>query len=78
MSKLPAKHTPIVLSAVMAVLMAGFMSAVLTAINLGVDAHFIGRWLNAYIKVLPIAFVAIMIFRPIAMKITALLVDAPR
>jgi hypothetical protein len=33
MSKLPAKHTPIVLSAVMAVLMAGFMSAVLTAIS---------------------------------------------
>jgi hypothetical protein len=77
MAKLHAKYAPLVFAAIMSIIMAGFMSAVVTAINTGIDAGFIKRWLLAYAKVLPIAFLAIILLRPLAQKLTALIVQAP-
>jgi hypothetical protein len=78
MSKLPARYMPIVFAAIMSIFMAGFMSAIVTAINTGIENGFLWRWLGAYAKVLPIAFIAIMLFRPLAMKIAGLIVETSK
>lgn len=64
-------------SFVMAVFMSVFMSGVVTAINLGVDGDFLRNWGAAWIKVFPIAFVALLTFRPLAGSITSRLVGPP-
>jgi ABC-type multidrug transport system permease subunit len=78
MNRLNAKYAPIVFAAIMSIIMAGFMSAVVTAINTGLEDGFVTRWLMAYVKVLPIAFVAIVLLRPIAQKLTALIVQSAK
>lgn len=64
-------------AAFMSFLMSVFMCAVVTAINLGVHHDFAGQWLHAWIRVFPIAFVAVLMFRPIAMRATITLLGPP-
>ncbi len=67
----------LVFTFLMSLFMSLFMSGVVTAINLGVDAHFVDHWLAAWVRVFPIAFVAILIFRPAAQRLTVRLVGPP-
>jgi hypothetical protein len=67
----------LVFAAIMSLFMSVFMSGVVTAINLGVDHEFVGHWFGAWIRVFPIAFVAIVLFRPRAMRLTVRLLGPP-
>lgn len=77
MNKLPARFTALVLAFWMSLLMAGLMSLIVTAINTGVDALLWQRWLGAFAKVWPIAFVALFLLRPLALRLTAAVVQGP-
>jgi Protein of unknown function (DUF2798) len=77
MKKLPPRFTPLVLSFWMSLLMAGLMSLIVTAINTGIDPGLLQRWGGAFIRVWPIAFVALFLLRPLAMRLTAWLVESP-
>ena len=72
-----SRRFALVFAAFMSLFMSLFMSGVITAINLGVDDEFVGHWLGAWIRVLPIAFVAVVLFRPIAAELTIRLVGPP-
>ena len=53
--------------------MSAFVALVVTAINTGVDAHLVGRWLHAWRLALPAAIVAAYLFRPVAWRIALLM-----
>jgi hypothetical protein len=63
----------ILFSLVMAALMSLFMSGIVTVANTGIDAGIIGRWMCAFYIACPSAFVALIILRPIASRITRIL-----
>ncbi len=70
---IPQKYYGLVLSAVLSIMMGLLMSGIVTALNTGFDAGYISRWLNAFVIVVPIAFVSILLLGPIARKIAAAL-----
>jgi hypothetical protein len=53
--------------------MSAFVALVVTAINTGVDAHLVARWLHAWRLALPAAIVAAYLFRPLAWRLALLL-----
>jgi len=53
--------------------MSAFVALVVTAINTGVDAQLVARWLHAWRLALPAAIVAAYLFRPLAWRIALLL-----
>jgi hypothetical protein len=57
--------------------MAVFMSAVITAFNTGIDAGFLQRWGKAFAVAFPLAWIAAMMWAPIAFSITARFVTPP-
>ncbi len=70
---IPQKYYGVVLSAVLSIMMGLLMSGIVTALNTGFDTGYISRWLNAFVIVVPIAFVSILLLGPIARKIAAAL-----
>nr|WP_269471120.1 DUF2798 domain-containing protein [Sulfuriflexus mobilis] len=54
----------------MAALMSLFMSGVITLVNTSIDAGFIQRWMHAFYIALPMAFIALLVLRPLASLIT--------
>ena len=48
--------------------MSAFVALVVTAINTGVDAQLVARWLHAWRLALPAAIVAAYLFRPLAWR----------
>ncbi|MEE9423852.1 MAG: DUF2798 domain-containing protein [Methylococcales bacterium] len=70
---IPQKYYGLVLSAVLSIMMGLLMSGIVTALNTGFDTGYISRWLNAFVIVVPIAFVSILLLGPIARKIAAAL-----
>jgi hypothetical protein len=72
-----SRRFALVFALVMSLFMSLFMSGVVTAINLGIDGEFVAHWMSAWVKVFPIAFLAIMLFRPVATRITIRLVGPP-
>ncbi len=69
MLKIPKKFVPLVAGMLMALMMSWIMSGIVTAINLGIPENFLSLWGNAFVKVAPIAFVAVMVVRPIVEKL---------
>ncbi|MDO4223769.1 MAG: DUF2798 domain-containing protein [Acinetobacter sp.] len=80
MSKLaviPAKYTPIVFSFFMAGIMAFLMSICLVAFNTGLHGNFFERVLHSYIIAMPVAFLCVLLVRPIVMKLVSIFVKMP-
>jgi hypothetical protein len=77
MKKLPNKFTPLVLGFWMSLLMAALMCLIVTAINTGIDAELGRRWLQAFVLVWPIAFAVLLVLRPVALRLTAWMVEHP-
>ncbi|MGY4674799.1 DUF2798 domain-containing protein [Ursidibacter arcticus] len=67
---IPARYTPYVVAFYMAGFMAFLMSAVLVAINTGVGDGYVKRVLFNYSIAMPIAFVCVVLIRPIVTKLT--------
>lgn len=65
--KLSAKYVgPIVMAAIMAFIMTGFV----TWMNLGFTADYVGNWAKAFVFAWPVASVSAYLALPIAPKIT--------
>ena len=69
MKRIPKKLKPIVAGVLMAAMIGFIMSGIVTAVNLGIQSDFLELWMNAYIKVLPIAFFAVLLVRPLVEKL---------
>ena len=58
--------------------MSAFVALVVTAINTGVDAQLVARWLHAWRLALPAAIVAAYLFRPLAWRMALVLARRSR
>ncbi|WP_435036923.1 DUF2798 domain-containing protein [Pseudomonas neuropathica] len=69
--KLSPRATPYVFALYMATIMAFLMSLVITAANSGIDNDYLSNALHAYKLAMPIAFLCILVVRPIVIKLVA-------
>ena len=72
--KLSARATPYVFALYMATIMAFLMSLVITAANFGIESDYLSNALHAYKLAMPVAFLCILVVRPIVVKLVALTV----
>lgn len=71
MKKLPKKYVGTVFTFYATMLMALIMSAVLVALNTGIDGGWPMRTLRAYVLAWPVAFVSLLLVRPLVVKLVA-------
>ncbi|PJJ99872.1 hypothetical protein CO611_05265 [Lysobacteraceae bacterium NML03-0222] len=71
MKKIPAKYSGIVFTFYATMLMAFIMSAVLVALNTGIGSGWPMRTLRAYVLAWPVAFVSLLLIRPLVLKLVA-------
>ena len=76
--KLSARVTPYVFAFYMSAIMAFLMSLVITAANSGIEGDYLSNALHAYQLAMPVAFLCILIVRPIVMKLVAFTVHPHR
>lgn len=57
------------LPACLAMMMSAFVAGVVTALNTGLDAGLVLRWLKAWALACPAAVVAAYLFRPLAWRV---------
>ena len=74
--KLPNRFSSLVFALYMAIIIAFMMCLVLTAINTGIDAHFMERVLKTYVVAMPVAFTCVVFFRPLVLRLVAMSVEA--
>lgn len=72
--KLSARATPYVFALYMATIMAFLMSLVITAANSGIETDYLSNALHAYKLAMPVAFLCILVVRPIVLKLVLLTV----
>ncbi|WP_248741929.1 MULTISPECIES: DUF2798 domain-containing protein [unclassified Pseudomonas] len=76
--KLSTRATPYVFALYMATIMAFLMSLVITAANSGIESDYLSNALHAYKLAMPVAFLCILVVRPIVVKLVALTVHPHR
>lgn len=72
--KLHHRTAPIVFAFFMAAIMAFLMCGTIASVNGGVTADLPRRTLEAYTVAMPVAFICVMLVRPVVVRIVALLV----
>lgn len=72
--KLPVRTTPYVFALYMAAIMALLMSFVITAANSGIETDYLSNALHAYKLAMPVAFLCILVVRPVVIKLVSLTV----
>jgi hypothetical protein len=75
--KLPHKFSSIAFAAYMAGIIAFVMSAVLTALGSGLGDGYIWRVLRSYAVAFPVAFICVVIFRPLIVYLVKKTVHGP-
>ena len=76
--KLSSRATPYVFALYMATIMAFLMSLVITAANSGIDNDYLSNALHAYKLAMPVAFLCILVVRPIVIKLVSMTVHPHR
>ncbi|WP_430461678.1 DUF2798 domain-containing protein [Thalassolituus sp. LLYu03] len=56
--------------------MAALVSAIVTAVNTGLDHGFFGRWMSSYAIAWPVAFVSLLLLKDWVLKLAARLTGA--
>jgi hypothetical protein len=74
LARIPARYTPIVFAFFMAGIMAMLMCFVIVGANSGLSAGYLLRVLHAYALAMPVAFVCVLIVRPLVVKLVSLTV----
>lgn len=74
--EIPKRYTHYVFAFFMAGIMAFLMCMVIVAANSGLHADFLQRVIRAYTLAMPVAFVCVLIVRPIVAKLVTLIVKA--
>lgn len=72
--KLSVRATPYVFALYMAAIMALLMSFVITAANSGIQTGFLSNALHAYKLAMPVAFLCILVVRPVVIRLVSLTV----
>jgi hypothetical protein len=72
--KLPVKATPIAFAFFMSSIMAMLMCLVITGANTGVGPGYVQAVLTAYQLAMPVAFICVMLVRPVVMRLVRLTV----
>lgn len=75
--KLPPRAAPFAFAFFMSAIMAFLMTCVIVAANTGVDAGFPARVLGSYALAMPIAFVCVLMVRPLALRLAGFFVHMP-
>ncbi|MCV9963408.1 DUF2798 domain-containing protein [Pararhizobium sp. BT-229] len=73
--KLPRRAAPVVFAFLMAAIMAFLMSGVIVAASEGITANYVASVLNAYSLAMPVAFVCVMMVRPLVARLVPLFVQ---
>ena len=76
LNKLPSRFTSLVFAFFMAGIMAFLMSMVIVGANSGLQHEYLLRVLHAYILAMPIAFICVLIVRPIVVHLVHQLVES--
>jgi hypothetical protein len=71
MGYIPARYQHVVFGLLMSFMMSGFMSAIITFINLGWVTGFLLIWLKAWVLAFIVAFPAIVMLGPLVRKIVS-------
>ncbi|GJB84967.1 hypothetical protein KAM380_094320 [Aeromonas caviae] len=74
--KLHPAATPYVFAFYMSSIMALLMCFVITAANAGVNLEYLGNVLKAYQLAMPVAFVCVLMVRPVVVRLVAITVHA--
>jgi len=74
--KFPKRLTPFIFAFYMAAIMAFLMSAVIVASNAGIGEHYLSHVLHAYTLAMPVAFVCVVIVRPLVSRLVVATVHA--
>lgn len=77
MTKLPARHAPVVTGLLLTCLMTFVVSGVSTLLALGPTVEFLARWPGAWMASWAIAFPTILFVMPLVRRLVARLVAAP-
>ena len=72
---IPKKYEMVLFAFLMSLFMAGFMSFIVTLINMGFVDGLLGFWLEAYWKAFLVAFPTIMVVVPKVRKLTGMLIE---
>jgi hypothetical protein len=72
--KLRPSATPYVFALYMSSIMALLMCFVITAANAGVNPQYLGNVLKAYQLAMPVAFVCVLMVRPLVVRLVAITV----
>lgn len=75
--KLPPTAVPYVFAFFMSAIMALLMCSVIVAANSGVDQGYPARVVGAYAFAMPVAFVCVLIVRPLVMRLVSLVCRMP-
>lgn len=75
--KLPPRALPFAFAFFMAGIMAFLMCCVIVVSSSGFGGDLMARVMHAYVVAMPVAFICVLIVRPIAMRLTMLVVRAP-
>jgi len=73
--RFPARYTPIVFAFFMSAIMALLMCFVITAASNGLNNDYLPKVMHAYTLAMPVAFVCILIVRPVVIKLVGLCVN---
>ena len=68
MKKLPKKYAGVLFSLYASAVMVLIVSAMLVALNTGIDAGYPLRLLKAYLITWPVAFASLLLVRPLVVK----------
>ena len=72
--KLSAQATPYVFAFYMSAIMAFLMCLVITAANSGIDDAYLSNALHAYQLAMPVAFLCILVVRPVVVRLVSVTV----
>lgn len=75
--KLPPRFIPIVFAFFMAAIMAFLMCSVIVAANAGITGTYHWQVLHAYSLAMPVAFLCVLMVRPLVLRIVGLICHMP-
>jgi len=76
--KLSAQATPYVFAFYMSAIMAFLMCLVITAANSGIEGDYLSNVLHAYQLAMPVAFLCVLVVRPIVSRLVSATVHPHR
>ncbi len=77
LNKIPHQFTPYVFAFFMAGIMAFLMSMAIVASSTGIHDGYSIRVIHSYALAMPVAFVCVLIVRPVVVKLVAVFVKKP-